>query len=734
MQTRLPMARPLTRRSVFETVAIFAMIVALLYLGAGILVPLVLAVLLAFALSPLVEFLSRRLHLPEPVAVIVSILITLLVLGAFAYVASVQLMQIAGELPAYQVTIANKLEALQAQFGGNGGVIDHITSAVGTLSDQLSGPQDGAEQPGRLARPIPVTIANEVGNPLGVVTTLLGTLAGPLATAAIVVIFLIFLLLGRGELQERFIRLVSRSGFSTTNLAMGDASERVGRYLLLQLTINFGYGVLFGLGLLLIGVPGAILWGLLIMLFRYIPFIGGLLVASIPILLSFSIDSGWGMLAATVGLFLVIDLTTANVVEPRVYGSSTGVSPIAILLSAMFWATLWGPAGLILATPMTVCLVVIGRYIPQFQVLETLLGSEPVLAPPERLYQRMLNGDTEEAIQIAEELIGESNLTAFQDDELLTAMRLASAELSDAPETLAQRKQLTTSMHALVEEVGTAPTGQGSSVVLIGGRTEIDEIAAQIVAQRLAAQGIGARVLPPMAVRQESVGRIELGGATVVCLFYFGAEVKAQTRYVSRRLKAIRPDIRVVVCLLNAEALPGTAEDLRVDQITHRFADTVEAIDTALELIDPAASTDAKPFKGAGRGDDALGRRLKSIAETLDVPVATINLLDDERHKIETDAYRLTQAIVAGGAPLVLQPLTESHPLADNTYLQTNGVRFYAGVPLTLQSGETVGTLVIVDYEEHPFDAAALEQLQAMAADLVRRFGPAGAPRVPEPA
>lgn len=716
-------AKPLTRRGVFETVAIFAILVALLYLGAGILVPLVLAILLAFALSPLVDLLARKLHFPEPLSVIASVLVSLMVLALFAYLAGTQLLQIASELPAYQTTIANKLRDLQEQLGG-GGFIEQISGAVGSLTEQFSQPDADEAVPMRVGAPVPVTIANEVGNPLGVVTTLMGTLAGPLATAAIVAIFLIFLLLGRGELQERFIRLVSRGGYSTTNLAISDASQRVGRYLLLQLTINVGYGTLFGIGLMIIGVPGAILWGLMIMLFRYIPFIGGLLVASVPILLAFAMDAGWGMLLSTVGLFLIIDLTTANVVEPRVYGSSTGVSPIAILLSAMFWATLWGPAGLILATPMTVCLVVIGRHIPQFRVFETLLGSEPVLEPPERLYQRMLNGDTEEAIQIAEESIEEGGLDAFQDKVLLPSLRLAGAELSDAPEALEQRRTLTGSLDALLTELRGDEVLEGGSVLLIGGRTELDESAARIVAQRLAHQNIGSRVLPPMAVRQESIGRIDLDGATIVCLFYLGSEIKAQARYASRRLKLIRPGVKVLACHLGTDRAAFSSDDLRVDQVTHDFGETVAAIDSHLNVISAAArQTDHQPFKGSGRGDDALGRALEAVAESMGVPVATINLIDDERHRDEVDAYRLTEMIVERGEPLVVHPGREDETLAGNPYLLANGVDFYAGVPLTLPDGRAVGALVIVDYEERVFDDEDLAKLQALAADLVRQFG-----------
>lgn len=720
---RLSDQPPLTRRGVFETVATFALLVALLYLGAGILVPLVLAILLAFALSPMVDLLSRRFHFPYAVAVIVSVLTAFLIVGLFAYAAGTQLIQIGAEMPAYQTTIANKLRELQQQLEG-GGFLDGLTAAVGSLTEQLSSESDRGGLQARSGAPIPVTVANEVGNPLGVVSTLLGTLAGPLATAAIVIIFLIFLLLGRGELQERFIRLVSRGGYSTTNLAMSDASQRVGRYLQLQLFINVCYGVLFGLGLLIIGVPGAILWGLMIMVFRYIPFVGGLLVACIPILLAFAVDSGWSMLLATVGLFVVIDLTTANVVEPRIYGSSTGVSPIAILLSAMFWATLWGPVGLILATPMTVCLVVIGRYIPQFRVLETILGSEPVLEPPERLYQRMLKGSIEEAIEIGEEIVEKSGLETFQENTLLPALRLASNDLADTPEALAQRRVLATSIDAVIDELGHVGQLDGKAVVLIGGRTEIDESAAKVMSQRLAAQQVASRVLPPMAVRQESIGRIDIDGAEVVCLFYFGADIKARTRYVTRRLKFIRPELKVIVCQLGEDGSTASPEVLRVDGVTHGFKDTLAEIDSYLDAVTTTAKLAGhQPFRGAGRGNDDLGRALQAVAEAMGVPLATINLLDDERHRDEEGAYKLTEMIVERGTPLVIPPGIEGEELADNPYLQGNGVDFYAGVPLTLDNGLTVGSLSILDYEEHQFGDEDLGKLQQLAADLVARFG-----------
>lgn len=560
-------ARP-RRSSAFEAIATFAIGAALLYLGADILVPLVLAVLLAFALTPLVRWFNKQLHLPDVLAVVLAVLLAIGALGAFVYVAGTQVIKLAEELPGYQQTISTKLEGLQEQFGG--GLFEQINNTVSNLGEQLT---DSDENVGpRPGAPIPVVISNQIG-PVALVGTLLGSIIGPVATIAIVAVFLIFLLLGRADLQDRFIRLVSAGRYSKTNIAIADASKRVGRYLLIQLAVNIVYGVLFGVGLWLIGVPSAVLWGLLIILFRYIPFVGALIIAVVPFMLAFAVDPGWNMLLMAVGLYLVIDLTVNNIVEPRLYGSSTGVSPLAILLSAMFWATLWGPVGLILATPMTVCLVVIGRHLPQFQFLEMLLGSEPVLTPAERLYQRMLKGDTEDAIELTDDYIDEHDQERYLHEVMMPALQLANSELSDGPEALPQRRQLVQSFEAVFSEISHLVWPEHSEILLIGGRTEIDECAADLVALALHDDGVPSRVLPPVAVRQEAIGRLDLDGVEVVVLVFMGAEIRAQARYVARRIARMAPDIKVIVCALNESTAGETTDTLHVDAIHRTIED-----------------------------------------------------------------------------------------------------------------------------------------------------------------
>lgn len=707
--------------SVFESIATFFIGALLLYLGAGILVPLVLAVLLGFALTPMVNWLNKRLHLPDAAAVILAVVIALGGLVAFAYLAGTQVMRLAEELPVYQQTVSAKLEGLQTQFGG--GLFEQINNSISNLGEQLSDTDEGeARRPGA---PIPVTISNEIG-PLGLLTSLLGSIIGPVATVAIVVVFLIFLLLGRADLQDRFIRLVSAGRYSKTNIAIADASKRVGRYLLLQLGVNFVYGVLFGLGLWLIGVPSAILWGLLIILFRYIPFVGGLIIAVVPFMLAFAIDPGWNMLLMAIGLYLVIDLTTANVVEPRLYGSSTGVSAIAILLSAMFWATLWGPVGLILATPMTVCLVVIGRHLPQFQFLEMLLGSEPVLPPADRLYQRMLRGDTEDAVEFSDEYIEKHDRERYLADVMLPALHLANSELSDGPEALPQRRQLVDSFDAILNEIAGIEKPERSDILLIAGRTEVDECAAALIALALHQQKIAARVLPPAAIRQEAIGRLDLDGVDVVVLVFMGADIRAHTRYVSRRIQSMSGDVRVVVCALNEETGAEGSDTLHVDGIYRSINEAAEGAASHLrsqirEELDEAGKV--QPFAGAGRGDDDLGHALEQVAQNFAIPVAVINLLDDLRHIGEEDAFRLTRHIVDKGETVVIMTGAPHPEIGENAYLQTNGIDLYAATPLRLADGRIVGALALIDYEPREFTDEDVVRLKAAADDLALRFG-----------
>jgi hypothetical protein len=265
-----------------------------------------------------------------------------------------------------------------------------------------------------------------------VLGTYLGTLLGPLGTAGIVIVFVIFMLIGREDLRDRIIRLVGEGQLNITTQALDDAATRISRYLVAQAIVNGSYGAAISLGLWLIGVtladgwfPSFVLWGLLCALLRFIPYIGPWIAAAFPLILSLAVYPGYSVFFAVAGMFIIVELLSNNFMEPWLYGSSTGMSAVAVLVAAVFWTWLWGPIGLLLSTPLTVCIVVVGKYVPQFRFFDILLGDQPVLSPAERIYQRLLAMDAEEAADVAEEQLESSSLEAVYDQVLLPALAMA---------------------------------------------------------------------------------------------------------------------------------------------------------------------------------------------------------------------------------------------------------------------------------------------------------------------
>jgi predicted PurR-regulated permease PerM len=739
------------------TAGVIIVAVVAMYVGAGIFVPLVLSVLLAFALAPLVNRL-RHLRIPHIAAVIISVALAALVLVSIGYVVATQVVKLAADLPSYQSTVAAKLKLLQASLGG-----EHFLDRFGTAIDQLKAqfaPNSATTSQLPAQTPLPVTVANTPENPLGMVQTILGSVLGPLATAAIVVVFLIFLLLERADLRDRFLKLVSRGDLRTSTKVMNEAAARVGRYLLVQFGVNLTYGLIFGTGLTLIGVPTGILWGLLATLFRYIPFVGTLLVATIPFTLAFAVDPGWSMLLKSVALFVGLEMITTNAIEPRLYGSSTGLSPLAVLVAAMFWATLWGPIGLILSTPLTVCLVVLGRYVPQLQFLEIMLGSEPVLRPEERLYQRLVAGNTEEAIELAEEGEGEDPV-GFYANVLIPALRLAEADLSANPADLQQRRQVVESLEGVVDEleqdveIADAPP----QMLVVGGRTELDGAAARILASVVQREGIQIKVLPPVAVRREALDQLDTDGIEAVCLVYLGDRMRSYARFAARRLKRRHPGLRIAVCVLSgtADASKLTPEVLHVDAVAVGIG---EAVRILTEWQSRGATPSSEP--SATELEDRLERLrvivrtdawvtdfLRHVAEQMGVAVAMATIIEPEipespaREPAAAEGRvngprTLIHQVVETAAPLVVTDASKDKELAEDAFLLESGVRFFAGVPLAEADGRVIGALTLMDETPQELGSEERARLSGFATELMpellaRASRPSPAARADEP-
>ena len=455
-------------------------------------------------------------------------------------------------------------------------------------------------------------------------TEFAGGLLKPLATAGVIVVFVIFFLLQREDLRDRFIRLFGSRDVHRATDAMTDAAKRVSRYLLMQVCINAFYGLSVGFGLWTIGVPHPLLWALLGGVLRFIPYVGPTVGAGIPLLIAIAAEPGWTMPLLTIALFVTLEMFINNVLEPWLYGSSTGLSPVAILVAAVFWTTLWGPVGLLLATPLTVCLVVLGRHVPQLQFLEVLLGSEPVLPTEVKFYQRLLAGDPDEAEEVIEEYLEENRVPDLYQNVLLPALAFADqdrlrggldrerwdAVAQHVMEIIADQRDVEASSDVADAEAARPdkatearpqrPAGDGwpaeARILCIGARNRLDEAAAAMLAHLLDARfgdgkagetgGGAARVLPCTAVSPGNLDRLATDGVAVVCLSYVNPEALHHARRLSRRLRHhFASGVPIILCLWNGAAPGDRLQDTRKATGVDRLATTLGAAAQAVEDV-----------------------------------------------------------------------------------------------------------------------------------------------------
>ena len=442
-------------------------VIAALYFGKDILLPITVAVLLSFVLSPLVGTL-RRLRIPRAVAVVFSVGLALAIIGGVGALLGSQIVEVAGDLPLYQTTIEKKVDVLRkATLGRIAVVASRFRGTLGQAG-QISPPPpspagEQAAQPEQT--PVPVEVRQPPPDPVALAARILTPVLHPLAAAAIIFIVAIFILLQQDDLRDRVIRLFGSRDLHRTTLAMDDAARRLSRFFLIQLGINTTFGVIITAGLYFIGLPSPLLWGIIAALMRFVPYIGSYVAAGIPILLAAAVDPSWSLTLWVVALFLLTEPIIGQLVEPLLYGRSTGLSPISVVISAIFWGWLWGPVGLILSTPLTLCLVVLGRHVKQLEFLNVLFGDRPALTRVENFYQRVLAGDPDEVQEHAEELLKEMSLSSYYDEVALKGLELAARDLARGVLTRPQVERIKEAVTTLVMELadyddadpGTAP-------------------------------------------------------------------------------------------------------------------------------------------------------------------------------------------------------------------------------------------------------------------------------------
>ena len=538
-------------------VVVGTLVIAALYFGQEVLIPITLAVMLSFVLSPLVALL-QRLRIWRAPAAVLSVLAALAGLGLVGTLIGTQAAALAVDAPQYARTIEAKVQGVQ------GFAVAKLAAVTNSLAPRhpVSAADAPAASPNRPevtpqgARPVPVEVVKDGSSPLDVARAVLAPILGPLETTLIVLIVAVFILIQQEDLRDRFIRLFGSSDLQRTTRAMDDAGKRLSKYFLSQLAVNTCFGVIITLGLWLIGVPSPAMWGVMAGLLRFVPYIGSLLAAVAPAALAAAVDPGWTMTIEVVALFFIVEPLTGYVVEPLLYGHSTGLSPVSVIVSAIFWTWLWGPIGLIMSTPLTLILVVTGRHVKSLEFFDVLLGDRPALTPVKSFYQRILANNPDEALAQAEALLTDRPLVSYYDQVVLEGLKLAVQDQARGTIDKARERQMTRSMLAVIADLRdyATPGGQASTntgmVACIAGHGVFDEAIAAMLAQLLTAQGVAARTFGNDRVSREAIGSAELADAAVIAVSYLELTGSpADLRYLVKRLRGRAPQARIVVGL-----------------------------------------------------------------------------------------------------------------------------------------------------------------------------------------
>ena len=557
----------------------FVLALAALYFGRELFIPLALAFVLSFLLTPIVSLLEK-IRIGRVASVLTVLILSFVLAGSVTWGVARQLVDIMVQLPDYKANLDEKIKLLHAS---NSGSFSKATATVQELNKELaavpgqiaSAREEKEQKTSHSPRPISVQVAQPPSNLVQDLRALLGPLAGPLETAAIVIIFALFMLAKREDLRNRAIRLAGHGQLNLMTQALDDAGRRLSRYLVLQFAVNACYGAVFGLLLYFIGIPHALLWGVFAGILRFIPYVGTLIAVSLPVALALAVFPGWHHAGLVFRVFVVMEVTVANFIEPLLYGSHTGISSLAILVAAVFWATLWGPVGLILSTPLTVCLIVLGRHVPQLNFLEVLLGDEPVLLPEQCFYQRLLAMDQEEARSIAENHLKENSLESLYESIILPALKLAEHDHQTEGVDDTARRFMFRNVRELIEDLGDqyaedrhtagaeddayrppAPTDVAMSktnTACIAANSGADELVTMMLVQLLEQSGIGSRQFRA-DLSDADLTELSKNGYAAVCISSISPFAMGEARWLCRRLRAGVSALPVVIGLWSFES------------------------------------------------------------------------------------------------------------------------------------------------------------------------------------
>jgi len=609
-----------------------ATVLALLYFGRDVLIPITLAFILSFLIAPFVRAL-RRVGLGPTASVLTGVAVVAAVVLMAGAVIVTQVTRLGASLPQYQDTIATKLEVLNeitrgtiGSIGGPAGqLIEHLT--------QNSSDEFGKAPKPRLASdgttPVLVEIHEPDLKPLQILSKVVASVWPPLETAGIVFIVLIFVLLEHESLRDRFIRLAGGEDLRATTVAVNDAGERLSRFFISQFAVNACTGLVIWIGLSIIGLSQALLWAAMTAVLRYVPYVGFWIAALCATLLAAAIDPGWSLALMTFGIFLVVDIVVAQTVEPKLYGHTTGLSPLSVVVAAIFWSWIWGPVGLVLSTPLTLCLVVAGRYIRALKVLEIMFGELPALTLPQNFYQRALSGDAHEIIAAARRYMRKKTLAQYCDSVLVPALHLANFDLRGKTITADEQAKVTSAIITVIETLSDrkswwrrpkAPkAGKGSSalagmgigrqlrerrisatgewqgsfdippgslILSVGLATSYDELATEILVRIMRDQKLDARSMSSEDIDEPLPPEATAELVSIVCLVTVDpVNDTPQMRQLMAELRVRLPHAKQLAVLLPSPFGNRDLKDCDFPQADHVSASFEDALNTCLRAM-----------------------------------------------------------------------------------------------------------------------------------------------------
>jgi len=540
-------------------------VIATLYFGRDIFIPLALAITLAMILSPAVGWLEK-LHIPRFPAVLGVMFVAISAASGISYIIFNELIHVANELPNYRVNIDRRLASLRKPTNS---ALGRAEQSVIELGDKLSSAGNPSPTPpvkkpagasGTNANPLAVQVVGPPVNNLIFLYDRIKPMLLPLAIVGIVLVFAVFLMTEYADLRNRLFRLAGLSRLNVMTQALDDATRRVSRYLMLQFLVNAGFGIVCAVGLYFVGLPYAALWGTVAALLRIVPFVGSVAAGLLPVVLSLAVFDGWLQPSLIFLFFAALEVVTGNFFEPWLYGVNTGVSPVALLLTTVFWSVLWGPAGLILATPLTVCVVVMGRYIPQLSFLHVLLGDQPVLERDALLYQRLLAMDDQDARSLAEEYRRQNSSLQLFDNVMLPALAMAELDRHKGAIDSEHEEFLFLCMWEFLTEFAdspqpppeqerdfAAPAYGAGRILCFPAHDEADEIAAAMLSQLLEQSGRAVITFPLGASPQGLLDLINPTADDVFCISSVPPFAFAHARAISRDLRKHSPDVPILI-------------------------------------------------------------------------------------------------------------------------------------------------------------------------------------------